>query len=392
MSEGIYLDNNATTKIDSDALNAMMSYFTEGYGNASSLQHRAGRTASHAIDGAREKIAEILNCEHRELIFTSGATESINMVLKGVFEMYKTKGNHIITISTEHKAVLMTCYSLEKMGAEITYLPVDADGKIDLNLLENSIREDTIMVCTMASNNETGVLHPITDIAEICEQKNTLLFCDATQYIGKHALDLSSVSIDILCFSAHKFHGPKGIGGVFFRKKTRSIGIPSLIIGGDQEHGHRAGTYNVPAIVGMAVALQNSVNSQTQVESLRNYFEQQIEAHIPDIHINGRNTLRISNTSNIIFKYTRAADIMQHTPQIAVSSGSACVTGSKDPSHVLKAMGLSDEDAFSTLRFSLSKYNDKEQIDRAIALLTTSVSSIRSRSPIYKLYQDGLIL
>lgn len=394
MSSFIYLDNNATTQIDPRVKSSMLPFLEENYGNPQSTQYALGRTANHHLEKAREDIAAVLKCLPEELTFTSGATESINMALKGVFQNYQAKGNHIITVKTEHKATLLTCHYLEKMGANITYLPVDSSGRINLDDLSKYINKQTIMVCIMAANNETGVLHPIEKIAHICQEKNTLFFCDATQWIGKSPLDLSAIPIDMLCCSAHKFHGPKGVGLFFKRKKPQPIQIPPLIIGGQQENNLRGGTHNLAAIVGMAKALtiwEEDFLNYDQIEVLRNKMEDAISSQIPHILINGKNTSRMGNTSNITFKYARGSQIILAAPTIAMSTGSACVTGTRDPSHVLKAMGVEEEDCYCTLRLSLSKWTSMEEIDRAVDLLSEAVKNVRSESPIWPLFQQGLI-
>lgn len=394
MASFIYLDNNATTQVDPRVKDSMLPFLEESYGNPQSTQYALGRTANHHLEKAREDIASILKCLPEELTFTSGATESINMALKGIFQNYQAKGKHIVTVKTEHKATLLTCRFLEKMGADITYLSVDASGRIDLDELTDSIGKQTIMVCIMAANNETGVLHPIQQIAQICQEKNTLFFCDATQWVGKMPLDLSAIPIDMLGCSAHKFHGPKGIGIFFKRKKAQPIQIPPLIIGGQQEYNLRGGTHNLPAIVGMAKALEiwkEDSAKYGQIEVLRDKMEGKITSQIPHVVINGKDAPRMGNTSNITFKYARGSQIIVAASKIAMSTGSACVTGTRDPSHVLKAMGIEEEDCYCTLRLSLSKWTTEKEVDRAVDLLAAAVTQVRSESPIWPLFQQGLI-
>ncbi|MFZ4261176.1 cysteine desulfurase family protein [Sphingobacterium sp. HJSM2_6] len=386
----IYLDNNATTRVDNQVLESMLPYLQDQYGNASSVQHRLGRQANQAIEVARNQVASYLNVHPKEIFFNSGASEAIHTVIKGVFKAYARKGNHIITCKTEHKAVLSTCEAIEREGAQVTYLAVDQAGQIDLNDLKNSIREDTILVSLMAANNETGVIFPIQEIANICVAHNVLFFCDSTQWIGKLPLNLKEVPIDILCFSAHKFHGPKGIGGLFIRRKTKPIQIPALISGGNQEQGFRAGTYATHEIVGLGKAISLALNNE-KIEALRNYFEMQAKLHWEEISIHSESSLRIPNTSNIHIKYVRANELMTQVSNMALASGSACVTGSRDPSHVLKAMKLSDEEAFCSIRFSFSKYNTLSEIDEVILQIKEAITSIRQKSPIWELYKEGLI-
>ncbi len=388
----IYLDNNATSRLDERVLDSMLPYLKEDYANASSLQHKMGRHANQAIEESRKSLAQVLQVQPKELFFTSGATESINTVLRGVFLRYPTKGNHIITCQTEHKATLATCEYLEKKGARVSYLPVDKNGAIDLDTLKSTITPQTILVSLMSVNNETGVIHPIKEIADICQDNNVLFFCDSTQSIGKQTFDLTSVPLDFCCLSAHKFHGPKGIGALFIRRKSKPLQVESLITGGNQEHTLRGGTYNVPAIVGMGTASQqaNKVDFSA-IEQLRDHFENRIQTEIEDCSINAKEAPRICNTSNITFKHVRGNELMTKIPDIAISSGSACVSGSRDPSHVLKAMGLTDDEAFCSLRFSLSKYTTQQDIDHTVEALKTAINSIRQQSPIWQMYKNGLL-
>lgn len=386
----LYFDNNATSRMDDEVLQAMLPYLQETYGNASSVQHKLGRAANTAIERARIDLADRLGCTPKEIYFTSGATESISTVLKGIAQAYNRKGKHIITCKTEHKAVLATCESLGKQGYEITYLDVDAQGNIDLEDLRKAIRADSILVSLMSANNETGVLHPIEKIANICQEKDVLFFCDATQHVGKLAIELQEVAIDILCLSAHKFHGPKGIGALFIRRKSKPIQIPSLITGGNQEHGLRGGTYAVPQIVGMGEAVKR-FEFHSRIETIRDYFESELQQQIEEVTVHARGTLRIPNTSNVLIKHVRSTELMTKVPEMALSSGSACVSGSRDPSHVLKAMGMDDEDVFCSSRFSFSKYTTKDDIDLAIQQIKRAVTQIREASPIWQMYKQGLI-
>lgn len=391
----IYLDNNATTALDSRVLDEMLPYLTTEYGNASSVQHRWGRKANAAIQQARLRVAQAIRAKEKEIFFNSGSTEAINTVLKGIFELYQVKGKHIITAYTEHKAVLACCKYLEKRGAEITYLLTDSNGQLDLSALEREIRPDTILVALMAANNETGVIHPIQQIAKITNAKETLFFCDATQYVGKVDLNLEQIGIDILCLSAHKFHGPKGVGALYIRRKTKPTQIQALIHGGKQEGDFRGGTYNVPAIVGMGKAIeiahQALDSTQQSVGELRDRLERQILEHIPSAAIHAQDAQRLYNTSNIVFKHTKATEIMSRLREVALSAGSACVSGDRDPSHVLKAMGLSDDDAYCSLRFSLSRYTTDEHIREALSRIIAVVADVRSQSPVWQLYKQGLI-
>lgn len=388
----IYLDNNATTRMSDQVLEEMLPFLREDYGNASSIQHKLGRRAHQAVEQARERVAQALRVDTKEIFFTSGATEAINTVLKGVYQRYQAKGRHIITSPAEHKAVLTVCEQLRGEGAEVTYLSVNAQGLIDTDELKRSIREDTVLVCLMAANNETGVLAPLGDIAAICRQKDVLFFCDATQYIGKLDIDLSQEPIDMLCLSAHKFHGPKGIGALYVRRKSKPTQIASLIQGGKQEHGFRGGTYAVAPIVGLGAALKDiEQNDAEYVRELRDQFEQLVMQEIAETKVHGSEAPRLYNTSNILFKHVRGAELMTKLPDVAISSGSACVSGDRDPSHVLKAMGISDEDALCSLRFSFSKYNTREEVVEVVAKLKAAVEKLRAESPVWKMYKAGLL-
>lgn len=385
-----YFDNNATTKMDEEVLKAMLPFLQESYGNASAVQHKLGRQANGAIEQARIQLASVLNAQPKEIFFTSGATESISTVFQGIFKAYQSIGNHIISCASEHKAVLSSCQALAKQGAKLTMLSCNRHGQIDLQELEAAIQPDTILVSLMAANNETGLLHPIAEIADICHRKDILFFCDATQHIGKLPLDLQAIPIDILCFSAHKFHGPKGIGALYIRRKSKPIQIPALILGGNQEHGFRGGTYAVPQLVGMGEASQH-FQFNSNLSELRDYFESRLIAEVPEVNVHAQQWPRTPNTSNVLIKHVRSTELMTKLPDMAFSSGSACVSGSRDPSHVLKAMGLSDEDAYCSSRFSFSKYNTREEIDKAVQQIKAAVETIRKQSPIWQLYQEGLI-
>lgn len=386
----IYLDNNATTKIDPKVLDAMLPFLQESYGNASSVQHRIGRESNQAVALARQQIAQKFDVKDSEIFFNSGATEGINTVLRGIAYAYTRKGKHMITCQTEHKAVLTTCAQLERRGIEVTYLPVDRNGELDLQLLRDNIRPDTILVSIMAANNESGVIHPISAIADICQEKDVLFFCDATQWIGKQEINLKQIPIDILTFSAHKFHGPKGIGGLYIRRKRKPIQIPQLISGGQQENGFRGGTLNVPNIVGCGKAL-SITGTHPELKLYRDELEKQIKLQIPEIIIHGEQAQRLDNTSFIAFRHLKAAELMTALPHIALSSGSACTSGLLDPSHVLKAMDVRDDDAFASVRFSLSKFTTKTDVDQTVNDLAKTVERLRYSSPIWQLFKEGAI-
>ena len=388
----IYLDNNATTRIDNAVLETMLPLLKDDYGNASSLQHKMGRTAHQTVEKSRNNIAKYFGASPKEIYFTSGATESINMVLRGIFERYQAIGKHIITTKSEHKAVLTTLEILTKKGAEITYLPLDEQGNINLQDLASSIRSDTILVCIMQANNETGVIYPIEKIAGITSAKNILFFSDTTQAIGKLPFDYATSGIDICCFSAHKLHGPKGIGGLYIRRKSRPIQIEPLITGGKQEHGLRGGTYNTASIAGLGKAFELiDTDNLDKIAYLRNYLENRMLQEIEDTHVHVSGANRLCNTSNILFKHVKSAELMPKLLEVAVSSGSACVSGDRAPSHVLTAMGVEAEDALCSIRFSLSKFTTKEELDIAINDIKSAVQKIRQDSPIWQLYKAGIL-
>lgn len=394
MDRLIYLDNNATTPLDPEVLEAMIPYLTTHYANASSLTHRGGRAAAAAVDTARERVAALIGTSPREITFTSGATEAINMAIKGVFEHYQSKGKHMVSCRTEHKAVLDTLAYLEKKGAEVTYLPVAGDGGINMDALESAIRPDTVLVALMHANNETGVLHPIARIAELTSKHQTLFFCDATQAVGKIEVNVGEAGPDLLCLSAHKLYGPKGIGALYVRRRSKRIQTGALLHGGGQENKLRAGTLNVPGIVGLGkaaeIARQRLHEEAGRFVALRDMLETAL-AKLPATSVNGGTVPRLPHVSNITFKHLRADQIMVSVPDIALASGSACVSGTRDPSHVLMAMGLTAADAHASLRFSLGRFNTEAEVRTAIRQLTTAVEQLRASSPIWQLYEAGLV-
>lgn len=372
-----YFDNNATTKVDDEVLKEMIPYFKEYYGNASSI-YKLGQKSKNKIEEVREKISSILNCNPNEIYFTSGGSESNNLALKGIMSANKSKGKHLITSMIEHPSILNTCKSLENEGYEITYLSVDEKGVVNLNELENSIREDTVLVSIMFANNEIGTIEPIKEIAAICKSKGVIFHTDVVQAIGNIRIDLSELNIDSLSLSSHKFYGPKGIGVLYVKNKVR---FNSLIDGGHQEMNKRAGTENVPAIVGMGKAIELIFNNLDEkndyVKKLRDYFESEIKKVLPNMRINGDLGNRLPGTSNITIKGISSDTLVISLDMrdICISSGSACTSGSIEPSHVLEAIGLKKEDAKSSIRISIGKYNTKEEIDYLIKTLSEVVGS-----------------
>lgn len=387
----VYLDYNSTTPADPRVLEAMLPYFSEKFGNAASKTHSFGWVAEAAVEKAREQVAKLIGATPHEIIFTSGATESINLAIKGVWEMYSDvmspsgggEGggrNHIVTVSTEHKAVLDTCKYLETKGAQVTYLPVNHEGLIDIQQLQNAITPSTILVCVMFANNETGVIQPVNEIAQIVHEKGCIFMTDATQAAGKINVDVESDGIDLLCMSSHKLYGPKGSGALFVRRKNPRVNLSPLIHGGGHERGLRSGTLNVPAIVGFGKACeiaQHEVWDDAQrISQLRTLLEQSF-IDIGNVFVNGSIKNRLPNVANLSFSRIKADELIAQLKDIAVSTGSACTSAIPEPSHVLKAMGFSDEHAYSSVRFSLGRYTTKEEIDYTVKKVAGAVKEIR---------------
>lgn len=372
------MDYNATTPLDKRVLEAMIPYLTEHFGNAASRSHAYGWKAAEAVDAARQQVADLLGCTSKEIVFTSGATEAVNLAIKGVFEAFRYKGNHIITVKTEHKAVLDTCQHLEKLGAEVTYLDVDVEGNISLENLEKAIKKETILISVMAANNETGILYPIKQIARIAHQHGVLFHSDATQAVGKIPINVLEDEIDLLNFSGHKLYGPKGVGTLYIRKKLNIIAQQD---GGKHERGMRSGTLNVAGIVGLGEAAQlcqQEINSEaTRLSELRNKLETGILEQIPAAKLNGNPQNRLPNTTNISFGKIDGEQLLMNLNEIAVSNGSACNSASTEPSYVLKAMGLDDESAYSSVRFSLGKMTQESDIDLAIEHIVSVVAKMK---------------
>ncbi len=381
MAAVIYLDNNATTPLDARVFEAMLPFYLENYGNAASATHAFGWQAAEAVKIAREQIADLIGGSPEEIIFTSGATESDNLTLKGAMEAYSSKGDHLITVATEHKAVLDTCKWLEKTGRQVTYLPVDADGHIDLMELENAITRETVVVSVMLANNETGVLQDMEAISEIVHANGALLMSDATQAVGKIPVDVNELGIDLMAFSAHKFHGPKGVGGLFVRRRHPRATVSAQIHGGGHERNMRSGTLNVPGIVGMGMAAQIAKAEMKLVTPKMRFLRNQLEntlLELPGVKRNGHALQRLPNTSNLSFADVEAEALIGAMPKIAIATGSACTSSLMQPSHVLNAMGLLDDDAYASIRFSLSKMTTEEEIAAAIAIVSSGLDRLRS--------------
>lgn len=383
MSASVYLDHNATTPVDPSVLEVMLPYFSHDFGNAASHTHAWGLKASRAVEKAREQVAALVGAEPQEIVFTSGATEAINLAIKGVCEIYAQKGRHIVTLQTEHKAVLDCCAYLEKTGAEVTYLPVGRDGLPDLAQLERAIRPDTVLVAVMRANNETGVLQPVDAIARIVHEKKSLFLCDATQAAGKIRVDVNEDGADLLCLSAHKFYGPKGTGALYVRRRNPRVSLAPLIHGGGHERGLRSGTLNVPGIVGMGaaavLAAENAWTIGEHLSKLRTWLEQHL-LDLGGVYINGSTRHRLPNTSNLCFTGVRADQLITRLPQLALSAGSACTSALREPSHVLLAMGIPQADIHASLRFSLGKDNTEEQMKEVLAAVVAAVNHLRAQA------------
>jgi len=391
----IYLDNNATTPLDPRVLEAMLPYFTSKFGNAASRNHAFGWVAEEGVDYAREQVAKLIGCTDKEIIFTSGATEADNLGIKGVFEMYADKGNHIITATTEHKAVLDTCKHLEKQGAKVTYLQVKEDGLIDLNELEAAMTPQTILVCMMYGNNEIGVIQPVKEISAIAHQHGALFMTDATQAVGKIPVDVNADGIDLMAFSAHKMYGPKGVGALYVRRKNPRVKVTSQMDGGGHERGMRSGTLNVPGIVGFGKACElcrlEMDQEAKRLSALRDKLEHELTS-LEESYVNGNTQHRLPHVANISFKYVEGEGLMMAMKDLAVSSGSACTSASLEPSYVLKSLGLSDDLAHSSIRFGLGRFTTDEEVDYAIEVTKKAVNHLRDLSPLWEMFKEGIDL
>jgi cysteine desulfurase len=390
----IYLDNNATTPMDPRVLEAMIPYFTENFGNAASRNHSFGWVAEEAVDYAREQIAKLINADPKEIIFTSGATEGDNLGIKGVYEMYASKGNHIITATTEHKAVLDTCKHIEKSGGSVTYLEVNAEGLIDLKELEAAITDKTILIAIMYGNNETGVIQPVREISAIARKHGVLFFTDGTQAVGKVPVDVQADGIDIMAFSAHKMYGPKGVGALYVRRKNPRVKVTAQMDGGGHERGMRSGTLNVPSIVGFGkaceICMQEMESESKRLSAMRDKLETAL-LQVEEAYVNGSREHRLPHVANISFKYVEGEGLMMgFNKNIALSSGSACTSASLEPSYVLKALGLGDDLAHSSLRFGLGRFTTEEQIDYTIDAIKGTVLKLREMSPLWEMYKEGV--
>lgn len=393
----IYMDNHATTPMDERVLAAMLPYFTEKFGNAASRNHTFGWTAEEAVDRARNQIAALINAKPKEIIFTSGATESDNLAVKGVVEFYKDKGNHVITCVTEHKAILDSCKALERAGkATVTYLPVDKYGMVDPDDVRRAITDKTILITIMAANNEIGTIHPLAEIGRIAKEKGIVFHSDATQGVGKIPMDVEKTGIDLLSASAHKIYGPKGVGVLYVRSKGPRVRLTPIIDGGGHERGLRSGTLNVPGIVGLGAACEIAGREMTEesdrLRNLRDKLQAGLFERLDEVYLNGHPTERLPGNLNVSFAFVEGESLLMGIKDVAVSSGSACTSATLEPSYVIRALGTDEELAHSSIRFGLGRFNTEEEVDFVAQRVTEEVRRLRDMSPLYEMAKEGIDL
>ncbi len=392
----IYMDNHATTPMDPRVLDAMLPYFGKVFGNAASRNHQFGWEAEQAVDKAREQVAKLIGCTPKEVIFTSGATESNNLAIKGIAEMYREKGNHIITQVTEHKAVLDTCKKLERQGFDVTYLPVETDGLVSVEKLAAAMTPKTILVTIMYANNEIGVIQPVQEIGKLCHEKGILFHTDAVQAVGKIPVNVMTDNIDVLSMTAHKIYGPKGVGALYVRRRNPRVQITEQINGGGHERGMRSGTLNVPGIVGLGkaceIAGEEMAAETARLKDLRDYLKQKFDNALDYTHVNGNMDHHLPGNLNMSFVHVEGESLLMGINDIAVSSGSACTSATLEPSYVLKALGLGDDVAHSSIRFGLGRFNNKAEVDYVSDKVIDVVNHLREMSPLYEMVKDGIDL
>jgi len=392
----IFMDNHSTTPVDPRVMEVMIPYFTKAFGNSASRNHSFGWEAEKAVDRARGQIAQLLHCRSKEVIFTSGATESNNLAIKGAAEMYREKGNHIITVVTEHKAVLDSVKHLERDGFRVTYLTVAKDGLVSLESLREAITDKTILISIMMANNEIGVIQPIAEIGAIAKERGVLFHCDATQGVGKIPVDVQEMGIDLLSLSAHKIYGPKGVGALYVRKRNPRVRIAPLIDGGGHERGMRSGTLNVPGIVGLGEACEicekEMSEESARMTRMRENLQNQILGELDEVYLNGHAEKRLPQNLNMSFAYVEGESLLMGLKEIALSSGSACTTASLEPSYVLRALGVGSDLAHSSLRFGLGRFNTDEEVDYVAKRVIETVIRLREMSPLYEMAQEGIDL
>jgi len=392
----IYFDNHATTQVDPRVLDAMMPYFTEHFGNAASRNHAYGWNAEDAVEKSRKQIGSLIGATSKEIVFTSGATESNNLALKGVAEMYAEKGNHIITAATEHKATLDTCKHLEKKGCRVTYLPLKGDGLVDLDMLRDAINDKAILISIMYANNEIGVVQPIAEIGRIAKEKGVLFHTDAVQACGKIPVNVAADGIDLLSLSAHKMYGPKGVGALYVRRKSPRVQLTAQMDGGGHERGMRSGTLNVPGIAGLGaaceIAQKEMPEESARLRRLRDKLRANLEANLEEVYINGSMEHRLPHNLNMSFAYVEGESLLMGINDIAVSSGSACTSATLEPSYVLKALGLGDDLAHTSIRFGLGRFNTEEEVDYVGNKMIEVVNKLRELSPLWEMFKEGIDL
>jgi cysteine desulfurase len=392
----IYFDNHATTRVDPRVLEAMLPYFTEEFGNAASRNHVFGWHAEAAVEQAREQVAALIGADAKEIVFTSGATESNNIAIKGVLEFYESKGNHIITAVTEHKAVLDTCKYLERRGAQVTYLPVGPDGLVNLDELRRALTDKTILVSIMFANNEIGVLQPVAEIGKICKERGALFHCDAVQAAGKVSMNVEEMGMDLVSLSAHKMYGPKGVGALWVRRKAPRVRVAPVIHGGGHERGMRSGTLNVPSIVGFGraaeIARVEMAEEAARVLELREHMRRRLFTETRDVYLNGSLEHRLPGNLNFSAAYVEGESLLMALKDIALSSGSACTSASLEPSYVLRALGVGDELAHSSLRIGIGRFNTRDEVDYFCDLFRDQVARLRELSPLWEMVQEGIDL
>ena len=390
----IYMDNHATTPLDPRVLEAMMPYFTNKFGNAASRNHSFGWSAEEAVENARQQVASLIGATAKEIIFTSGATESDNLMIKGVAEMYREKGNHIITQAIEHKAVLDTCKNLEKHGFEVTYLPVQKDGRVDPDDVRKAIKPSTILICIMYANNEIGVINPIAEIGKIAKERGIIFAVDGVQAVGKIPVDVQKDNIDLLAISAHKIYGPKGVGALYVRRRNPRVQLSAIIDGGGHERGMRSGTLNVPGIVGLGKACelcqQEMASESERLGALRDRLKAGLEAKLDEVFINGSLEHRLPNNLNMSFAYVEGESLLMGINDVAVSSGSACTSATLEPSYVLKALGVGEDLAHTSIRFGLGRFTTQEEVDYVVDKMVQVVTKLRELSPLYEMAKEGI--
>jgi cysteine desulfurase len=392
----IYLDYHATTPVDPEVLKTMLPYFKEVFGNAASRNHEYGWTAEAAVEKARIQIAKLIGATEKEIIFTSGATESDNLALLGVAEMYKEKGNHIITTPIEHKAILDTCQYLQTKGFDVTYLPVDKFGRVNPEDVRNAITSKTILVSVMFANNEIGSVNPMAEIGKICKEKGVLFHSDAVQAIGKVPVDVNALGLDLVSITAHKIYGPKGVGALYVRRKGPRVRLAPILHGGGHERGMRSGTLNVPSIVGFGkaaeICMRNMELEVARIKRLRDRMWDEIRGQLDEVYLNGHPTERLANNLNISFAFVEGESLMMGMKELAVSSGSACTSASLEPSYVLKSIGVGEDLAHTSIRFGLGRFTTDEEVDYAIKKVVSTVKKLRDLSPLYEMVKEGVDL